>query len=136
MTFTDTVADHTLSVAEAAERLGVSERTVWRYLKSGRLAGSTVGDPGSQRTLIDASGIDALVRSRTPGAADDSSARLAEATAQLERLQAECASLQARLRAAQRAHRDWRQVVGVDVVVALLASIVGRLRAGRSAQTA
>ena len=43
---------HTITVAEAAEALGVSERTVWRYLKSGRLPGETVGEPGSQRTLI------------------------------------------------------------------------------------
>jgi excisionase family DNA binding protein len=43
---------HTITVAQAAEALGVSERTVWRYLKSGRLTGETHGEPGSQRTLI------------------------------------------------------------------------------------
>ena len=38
----------------------VSERTVWRYLKSGRLPGETVGEPGSQRTLIPREAVDAL----------------------------------------------------------------------------
>ncbi|MDP9318180.1 MAG: helix-turn-helix domain-containing protein, partial [Actinomycetota bacterium] len=48
----DTIAStHTITVAQAAETLAVSERTVWRYLKSGRLPGETVGEPGSQRTL-------------------------------------------------------------------------------------
>lgn len=42
----------TLTVAQAAEALGVSERTVWRYLKAGRLAGETVGPAGAQRTMI------------------------------------------------------------------------------------
>ena len=38
----DTIAPtHTITVAQAAEALGVSERTVWRYLKSGRLPGQT-----------------------------------------------------------------------------------------------
>ena len=47
-----TAPSDTLTVAQAAEALGVSERTVWRYLKSGRLPGETVGEPGAQRTLI------------------------------------------------------------------------------------
>lgn len=50
----------TLTVAQAAEALGVSERTVWRYLKAGRIDGETVGSPGSQRTLIPATAIEAL----------------------------------------------------------------------------
>ncbi len=52
--------DHGMTVAEAAEALGVSERTVWRYLRSGRLNGETVGPLGQQRTLIDPDGIDAV----------------------------------------------------------------------------
>jgi excisionase family DNA binding protein len=50
----------TFTVAQAAEALGVSERTVWRYLKAGRLPSETVGSPGSQRTLIAAEAIDKL----------------------------------------------------------------------------
>jgi excisionase family DNA binding protein len=51
---------HTLTVAQAAETLNVSERTVWRYLKSGRLTGQTVGSVGSQRTLITQAAVAAL----------------------------------------------------------------------------
>ncbi len=51
---------HALTVAQAAETLAVSERTVWRYLKSGRLDGETVGPVGSQRTLIAASAVTSL----------------------------------------------------------------------------
>jgi hypothetical protein len=50
----------TLTVARTAQTLGVSERTVWRYLKSGRLPGQTVGEPGAQRTLIPATAVVAL----------------------------------------------------------------------------
>jgi len=57
----------TLTVAQAAEALGVSERTIWRYLKSGRLPGETTGSPGSQRTLIAVEAIDGL-RSERGGA--------------------------------------------------------------------
>lgn len=52
--------DHGMTVAEAAQALGVSERTVWRYLRSGRLHGETVGPVGQQRTLIDPDGIEAV----------------------------------------------------------------------------
>ena len=47
---TSTSSTHT--VAQAAEALGVSERTVWRYIKSGRLPGETIGEPGSQRASL------------------------------------------------------------------------------------
>ena len=40
---------HTMTVAEAAHELGVSERTVWRYLRSGRLHGETTGPVGQQQ---------------------------------------------------------------------------------------
>ncbi|MDP9143376.1 MAG: helix-turn-helix domain-containing protein, partial [Actinomycetota bacterium] len=58
----------TITVAQAAQALGVSERTVWRYLKSGRLPGETIGEPGAQRTLIPSQAVDALNGSR--GGAD------------------------------------------------------------------
>lgn len=61
----------TLTVAQAAEALGVSERTIWRYLKSGRLPGETVGSPGSQRTLIATSAIDGLRAERGGGGRSD-----------------------------------------------------------------
>lgn len=57
----------TLTVAQAADALEVSERTVWRYLKAGRLLGETVGSPGSQRTLIDAAAIDRFRDERQGG---------------------------------------------------------------------
>ena len=63
-----TLVSDTITVAQAAEALGVSERTVWRYLKSGRLPGKTVGEPGAQRTLIPREAVDAIQRDR--GGAD------------------------------------------------------------------
>jgi len=56
-----------MTVAEASAVLGVSERTVWRYLSSGRLAGETVGPVGAQRTLIDHAAVQALVAARSGG---------------------------------------------------------------------
>jgi excisionase family DNA binding protein len=63
-----TAPTHTITVAQAAEALGVSERTVWRYLKSGRLPGETVGEPGSQRTLIPAEAVETVAGIRGPDA--------------------------------------------------------------------
>ena len=79
---------HTITVAQAAEALGVSERTVWRYLKSGRLTGETHGEPGSQRTLIPCDAVDALGSNRTSA---NSEALLAER----DRLVAELAAISA-----------------------------------------
>ena len=56
-----------MTVAEASEALGVSERTVWRYLSSGRLVGETVGPVGSQRTLIETVAVQAIVSGRGGG---------------------------------------------------------------------
>ena len=56
-----------MTVAEASQALGVSERTVWRYLSSGRLVGETVGPVGSQRTLIEAVAVQAIVSGRGGG---------------------------------------------------------------------
>lgn len=83
-----TAPTHTITVAQAAEALGVSERTVWRYLKSGRLPGETVGDPGAQRTLIPADAVEALQGGR--GGADAEALR-----AERDRLAAELAAAQA-----------------------------------------
>ena len=76
---------HTITVAEAAEALGVSERTVWRYLKSGRLPGETLGEPGAQRTMIPRESVEAMQSSR--GGADLEGLR-----AERERLVAELAA--------------------------------------------
>ena len=86
----DTIAapTHTITVAQAARALDVSERTVWRYLKSGRLPGETIGEPGSQRTLIPAEAVEALRGVR--GGADAEAVR-----AERDRLVAELAALRA-----------------------------------------
>jgi excisionase family DNA binding protein len=83
-----TAPTHTITVAQAAEALGVSERTVWRYLKSGRLPGETVGDPGAQRTLIPVAAVDALQGAR--GGVDAEALR-----AERDRLVAELAATRA-----------------------------------------
>lgn len=79
---------HSLTVAEAAEALGVSERTVWRYLRSGRLHGETVGPVGQQRTLIEASAVEAIQSGR---GGQESAALQAE----VDRLSDEVAALRA-----------------------------------------
>ena len=78
----------TITVAQAAQALGVSERTVWRYLKSGRLPGETIGEPGAQRTLIPSQSVDALNGSR--GGADAEALRV-----ERDRLAVELASARA-----------------------------------------
>lgn len=83
-----TAPTHTITVAQAAEALGVSERTVWRYLKSGRLPGETVGEPGSQRTLIPADAVTSLAGGR--GGADAEALR-----SERDRLVAELAAARA-----------------------------------------
>lgn len=83
-----TAPSDTLTVAHAAQALGVSERTVWRYLKSGRLPGETVGEPGAQRTLIPASAVEALSSGR--GGADAEALR-----AERDRLASELAAARA-----------------------------------------
>lgn len=88
MDTTATAPTHTITVAQAAEALGVSERTVWRYLKSGRLPGQTVGEPGSQRTLIPADAVAAAAGER--GGADAAALR-----AERDRLVAELAAARA-----------------------------------------
>ena len=78
----------TITVAQAAQALGVSERTVWRYLKSGRLPSETIGEPAAQRTLIPAEAVDALHGPR--GGADAEALR-----AERDRLAAELAAARA-----------------------------------------
>ena len=78
-----------MTVAEASEALGVSERTVWRYLSSGRLVGETVGPVGSQRTLIEQAAIQAIIAGR------DGGEEIAALKAEVARLADENAALRA-----------------------------------------
>lgn len=121
-----TVSDTaTLTVAEAAAHLGVSERTVWRYLKSGRLRGLTTGDPGSQRTLIDRACVDEL-RGGRDGTRDD--ARLAAALAECDALRLERDQLAARVAVLERAAASHRGRRVHDVLV-IARALVGSVRA-------
>ena len=81
----------------------VSERTVWRYLKSGRLPGETVGEPGSQRTLIPSEAVDALRGNRVGGDAEALRAERDRLIAELAVLRAERDVLHGRVTTLQRA---------------------------------
>jgi excisionase family DNA binding protein len=93
----------TLTVARAAEALGVSERTVWRYLKSGRLPGETVGEPGAQRTLIPAAAVEALRAGRSGADAEALRAERDRLASELAAARAERDALSGRVRVLQRA---------------------------------
>lgn len=101
---TSTDSTHTLTVAEAAQLLGVSERTIWRYLKSGRLDGETVGRAGAQRTLIPRASVDELrvERGQDPEV-DELRAERDRLVGELARAQAEREAMRARVDAMQRA---------------------------------
>ncbi|MCU0280651.1 MAG: helix-turn-helix domain-containing protein [Acidimicrobiia bacterium] len=90
---------HHITVAQAARALGVSERTVWRYLRAGRLAGETSGPAGAQRTLIDPGSVEQLQAEKGEGPA------LAAVRAERDRLVADLAAVVAE-RDALRDERD------------------------------
>src|SRR3954463_3932339 len=94
---------HTITVAQAAEALGVSERTVWRYLKSGRLPGETVGEPGAQRTLIPAAAVEAARAGRAGADAEAPRAERDRLASELAAARAERDDLRGRVRVLQRA---------------------------------
>jgi excisionase family DNA binding protein len=98
-----TSTSSTLTVAQAAEALGVSERTVWRYLKSGRLPGETVGEPGSQRTLIPAAAVEATRAGRAGADAEALRAERDQLASELAAARAERDALRGRVRVLQRA---------------------------------
>ncbi|WP_396909709.1 helix-turn-helix domain-containing protein [Mycolicibacterium sp.] len=121
----------TVTVAQAAEALAVSERTVWRYLKSGRLTGETVGEPGAQRTLIRADAVDALTRARS-GTGELAAVRaerdrlaglLSAACAERDALHGRVAALQSALARTAGAGRLERMLGGAMAAV-------GRVRTG------
>jgi excisionase family DNA binding protein len=92
-----------LTISQAADALGVSERTVWRYLAAGRLPGETTGPPGSQRTLIARGAVEGLRAARGPD--PDAAAVRAERdrlVAELARVQAERDRLAERVALLQR----------------------------------
>jgi len=128
-------ADADLTVAETARALGVSERTIWRYLRGGRLDGRTEGPPGDRRTLIPVSQVDALAAER--GRDPEAEALRAERdvlSAELARARAERALLDARLRVLQRAvARQGRPALGeraAGIVGLALARLPGRSSPG------
>jgi excisionase family DNA binding protein len=92
----------TLTVARAAQALGVSERTVWRYLKSGRLPGETVGEPGAQRTLIPAAAVEALRAGRSGADAEVLRAERDRLASELAAARAERDALRGRVSLLQR----------------------------------
>jgi len=124
----------TLTVAQAAEALGVSERTVWRYLKAGRLSGDTVGEVGSQRTLIDQASIDALRGNRV---ADPEAAQL---RMDIERLTQQLAQMTAERDALAHRVAGLQLAIGRSVPDGILgraatgvATAVARIRSVRAA---
>ena len=116
---------HAITVAQAADALGVSERTVWRYLKSGRLAGETTGEPGSQRTLIPRAAVDTLMSKRIGVDVDTLRAECDRLAAELAAVLVERDALTARVAILQRslshprrpgvAERALSRVMGVAV---------------------
>jgi hypothetical protein len=92
----------TLTVARTAQALDVSERTVWRYLKSGRLPGQTVGEPGAQRTLIPAAAVEALRAGRGGADAEALRAERDRLASELAAARAERDALRGRVRLLQR----------------------------------
>src|SRR5262245_35053182 len=104
--------EHSLTVAPAAAALGVSERTVWRYLRAGRLPGETTGPAGAQRTLIAAAAVEDLRGAR--GGADGAALRAERdrLAAALAAAQAERDALAGRVAVLQRALARPRRALG------------------------
>lgn len=113
-----------MTVAEAAQTLSVSQRTVWRYLKSGRLSGETLGEPGSHRTLIPRQAVAQLARDRSGELAgllaerDRLAQRLEDIQAERDALRGRVATLQCSLARAQRPARVERFLGGAMAAVA------------------
>ena len=122
---------HTITVAQAAEALGVSERTVWRYLKSGRLVGETHGEPGSQRTLIPCDAVDALGTNRTGANSEALRAELDRVVAELAATRAERDALSHRVSVLQRALSTPLQPGIVERALGRAMSVAARARGPR-----
>ena len=122
---------HTITVAQAAEALGVSERTVWRYLKSGRLTGETHGEPGSQRTLIPYESVDALGSNRSGANADALRAERDRLVAELAATRAERDALSNRVSVLQRSLSTPVRPSITDRALARAMTIAARARGPR-----
>lgn len=134
---TSTDITHTITVAEAAQLLGVSERTIWRYLKSGRLDGETVGQAGSQRTLIPRGSVDRLraERGHDPEV-DELRAERDRLVAELARAQSERLAMQERMDVMRRSisrRRSMSDRATEGILTAL--TRVGRIGASRRVST-
>lgn len=121
----DATDTHSLTVAQTADVLGVSERTIWRYLKSGRLSGETVGEPGAQRTVISRRAVESVQRERagadlaTVRAERDHLAQvLAAVQAERDALRGRVAALQGSLARPARQARVERMLGGAMAAVA------------------
>jgi excisionase family DNA binding protein len=126
-----TAPSHTITVAQAAQALGVSERTVWRYLKSGRLAGETVGEPGSQRTLIPAAAVEGLRDTRGGADAEALRAERDRLVAELAAARAETAALSSRVSVLQRALARPERPGALERALGRALSVLARAREPR-----
>jgi len=122
---------HTITVAQAAEALGVSERTVWRYLKSGRLPGQTTGEPGAQRTLIPVAALDALQGSRADAGAQALRAERDRLVAELAAACAERDALSRRVALLQRSLSSPLRPGIAERALGRAMGVVARARGGR-----
>jgi excisionase family DNA binding protein len=118
-----------MTIPEAAEALGVSERTVWRYLSSGRLSGETIGPVGQQRTLIDPGAVEVLRSGRGGNEARELRTRVEELSDQIAALRAESEQLRTALIASRREVSRLQKPVSRragDMVLAGLTSLASR----------
>jgi excisionase family DNA binding protein len=126
-----TAPSDTLTVAQAAQALGVSERTIWRYLKSARLPGETIGEPGAQRTLIPAAAVEGLRADR--GGADATALRLERdrLASELAAARAERDALRGRVSVLQRSLSHPLRPGVVERTISLALELAGRARGPR-----
>jgi excisionase family DNA binding protein len=126
-----TAPSDTLTVARAAEALGVSERTVWRYLKSGRLPGETVGEPGAQRTLIPAAAVEQLRAGRAGADAEALRAERDRLASELAAARAERDALRGRVRMLQRSLSHPLRPGILERALGVVLELAGRVRGPR-----
>jgi excisionase family DNA binding protein len=119
-----------ITVAEAADTLAVSERTIWRYLKSGRLTGMTVGEPGAQRTLIARATVDALVSDRSGADLAGMRAERDRLAVMLDAAQAERDALRGRVAALQSALARSERPARLERMLGGAMAAVARVRVG------
>jgi excisionase family DNA binding protein len=126
-----TAPSDTLTVVQVAEALGVSERTVWRYLKSGRLPGETIGEPGFQRTLIPAAAVADLRAGRAGGDAEALRAERDRLASELAAARAERDALHGRVRLLQRSLAAPPRPGIAERALTLALELAGRARVPR-----